>query len=469
MVFSDPVFLAFFLPIAGILILAFSRLAHSLAILLASLFFYFWSSGAIVFVLVFSILLNWCWGLLLSRYPSRWSLGLGVTANLLLLVYYKYAAFLAEQLGLLFTPNLTGTFQSTVLPIGISFFTFQAISYLVDVHRKEAEAETNLIRFGAYLSFFPQLIAGPVVRYRDVIAQYIRPDISVLNMSAGTARFAHGLFKKVVIADSAGAIADACFALPTDQYTLAASALGAMAYTVQIYFDFSGYSDMAIGLGLIFGIRFNENFTHPYSSSSLTEFWRRWHISLSSWFRDYLYIPLGGNRSSAFATYRNLILVFAVTGLWHGAAWTFVVWGLYHGFFLLLERRWLTSMIDRGSLLARYCYMLPVVAVGWIIFRADTLEQAYLFIRTLFVPSANSLLLSDSILQVLTPFNVFATLVGCLIFLAPRNKTFGAYLNASSPSHRLLAVRILYCAVGFPYALMIAFSSEFSPFLYFRF
>ncbi|MFK8049164.1 MAG: MBOAT family protein [Halioglobus sp.] len=434
-----------------------------------SLFFYFWSSGAIVFVLIFSILMNWGWGLLLSRFCSQWILGFGVALNLLVLAYYKYAAFLAQQFDLIFTANLTGTFQSIILPIGISFFTFQAISYLVDIYRKEAEVETNVIRFGAYLSFFPQLIAGPIVRYRDVIAQYARPDISVLNMSAGFARFAHGLFKKVVIADSAGAIADACFALPADEYTMATSALGAIAYTVQIYFDFSGYSDMAIGLGLIFGIRFNENFTHPYSSSSLTEFWRRWHISLSSWFRDYLYIPLGGNRSSEFATYRNLVLVFAVTGLWHGAAWTFVVWGLYHGFFLLLERKWLAGVVSRSSLLARYCYMLPVVVVGWIIFRADTLAQGHLFIEALFMFGVNSLLLPDTVLQVLTPFSLLAVVTGCLIYLAPRNKIFGAYLSSGTPSSKLLAIRLMYCAVGLPYSLMIAFSSHFSPFLYFRF
>lgn len=469
MVFSDPAFLAFFLPLAGILILLCSRFAHSLAILLVSLFFYFWSSGAVVFVLISSILFNWCWALLLFRFPHRLVLGLGIATNLLLLFYYKYAAFFAEQLDLVFTQNLTGTFQSVVLPIGISFFTFQAVSYLIDIYRKEAEPETNLIRFGAYLSFFPQLIAGPIVRFRDVIAQYSRPDISVVNMSAGFARFTHGLFKKVVIADSAGAIADACFALPPEQYTMATSALGMIAYTVQIYFDFSGYSDMAIGLGLIFGIRFNENFTHPYSSSSLTEFWRRWHISLSSWFRDYLYIPLGGNRSSVFATYRNLILVFAVTGLWHGAAWTFIVWGLYHGLFLLFERRFFVEKKSSVSLLWRYCYTLPIVAIGWIIFRADTLADAFGFIGALLVPGENAFLLPDTVLQVLTPFTLLATIAGCMIFLAPGNKVIGASLSNDMPTYRLMSIRILYSAVALPYALMLAFSSSFSPFLYFRF
>ena len=280
MVFSDPVFLLLFLPIAALLILLCARVAHSSAILAVSLLFYFWSSGVIVFVLGFSILFNWCLALLVQQRKSRTLLAAGITINLLILGYYKYAFFFAAQFDGLFAGNLSGTFENVILPIGISFFTFQAISYLVDVYKGDAAAEPNPIRFGAYLSFFPQLIAGPIVRFKDVIAQYLKPQITIANTSA----------------------------------------------------------DMAIGVGLIFGIRFNENFIYPYSASSITEFWRRWHISLSSWYRDYLYIPLGGNRSSNLATYRNLLIVFAVTGLWHGAARTSVLWGFYHGMCLLVER-----------------------------------------------------------------------------------------------------------------------------------
>lgn len=469
MVFSDPAFLALFLPCALVLIWSLARFAHAAAILGVSLVFYFWSSGTIVFVLLFSIAFNWAWALVISKWRLRSLLSSGVVINLGFLLYFKYALFLASQADLIFGSDSASLFELVVLPIGISFFTFQSISYLIDVHRGDTEPERNIVTFGAYLSFFPQLIAGPIVRFRDVVSQYHRPDLSIENFSAGSARFTHGLLKKVLIADSAGMVADACFGLAAEQYSPAVTVLGCLAYTIQIYFDFSGYSDMAIGLGLIFGVRFNENFRHPYSSSSLTEFWRRWHISLSTWFRDYLYIPLGGNRGGKVLTYRNLFVVFATTGLWHGAAWNFLIWGLYHGVFLAVERMLLGSKTGQSNSLAlRYFYLLPVVAIGWIFFRAEDLTQALAMIAAPFSLHSYSQPIPLTVLMALSPWNVLALTVGCLTFVAPRDINIGVWISADA-DRSVIITRLVYCLVGMPLALVFAFSSSFSPFLYFRF
>jgi alginate O-acetyltransferase complex protein AlgI len=470
LVFSDPAFLLLFLPIAALLILSLARMAHSLTILCVSLVFYFWSSGWIVSILVFSIVFNWGCALALQRDQSRAVLAFGLCVNLGVLAYFKYALFFATEFDHLFQGNLAGNFRNIVLPIGISFFTFQGVSYLIDVYRRDLQAEGNVIFFGAYLSFFPQLIAGPIVRYRDVIAQYHSPDISLDNLSRGIVRFTHGLLKKIVIADSAGAIADACFGLPAEQYGFAASWLGTIAYTLQIYFDFSAYSDMAIGLGLAFGVRFHENFRHPYSATSVTEFWRRWHISLSTWFRDYLYVPLGGNRQGNLATYRNLLIVFLVTGLWHGAAWTFVLWGLYHGAFLMLERLfWGAKAKEPKGVWLRYLYLLPVVMSGWILFRAETAGHAWAMWLHLFQPGAYGLALPAQVAQTLTPSTVLSAGIGLGIFFAGRDRIAGIALSDLHSTVQVSWIRLVYTVLGLPLAIMLAVSSEFSPFLYFRF
>ena len=357
MVFSEPIFLFMFLPLSLAVILALKGRGHSLAILIFSLVFYYWASGTLTLLLIGSILFNWYAGRQIASTRSiRW-LQAGIFANVLVLGGFKYVIFFAANIDGLIGSELSPSVQWIILPIGISFYTFQCTSYLVDIWRKDVEPESNIIAFGAYLSFFPQLIAGPIVRFKTVIADYHNPKVSLDNAAAGAARFAHGLFKKVVIADSAGAITDACFATSGGDLTAGVAWLGALAYTVQIYFDFSAYSDMAIGLAAMCGIRMDENFDRPYTSSTITEFWRRWHISLSSWFRDYLYIPLGGNKGGYLNTYRNLIIVFLVTGLWHGAAWSFILWGLYHGIFMILERLRLgKSAAQVDSLAARYLY-----------------------------------------------------------------------------------------------------------------
>lgn len=421
-------------------------------------------------LLIFSIIGNWALGLLLESHHKKILLTTGVVLNLALLGFFKYAYFFVENVSFGLGYDGENPFASIILPIGISFFTFQGLSYLIDIWRKEVTAERNVILFGAYLSFFPQLIAGPIVRFRDVIKDYKKPKITLDNIAFGSSRFAHGLIKKVLIADNAGLIADACFAIPEGQLTAGDAWLGAIAYAIQIYFDFSAYSDMAIGLGLICGIRFMENFKHPYTSATITEFWRRWHISLSTWFRDYLYIPLGGNRVSRLAVYRNLMIVFFVTGLWHGASWSFVVWGLYHGMFLIIEKRLFGRNIQKfKSLALRLIYVLPVVLVGWVIFRAETLGEAASYLKVMLNPSGYvGTSLSMAVTDVLTPFNQFALLLGATAFFASRKYTFGEFL-AQRTGGPLEAVRFVYVAIAILFGVTLVLQSAFSPFLYFRF
>ncbi|RUX27106.1 MBOAT family protein [Mesorhizobium sp. M7A.F.Ca.US.011.01.1.1] len=469
MVFSEPVFLFAFLPIALALVMVGGKRFTAPMVLLTSLIFYAWGSGAIVTVLVFSIVFNWAYGRVIERNRTNTILMIGVMVNVLLLLYYKYSYFISSNIDEAIGTHVSDPFKNVVLPIGISFFVFQAISYLIDIKRGDVPAERNVIIFGAYKSFFPQLIAGPIVRFRDVGEDFHNPQISMENISAGVARFVHGLLKKVVIADAAGAISDGCFAVHGADVTITVAWLGALAYAIQIYFDFSAYSDMAIGLGRIFGIRFNENFMRPYSASTVTEFWRRWHISLSTWFRDYVYIPLGGSRKGSIRTYCNLAIVFLVTGLWHGAAWTFVIWGLYHGAFLICEKLVIgNSAAEKKSQVLRIVYLLPVVIIGWIIFRADSLTQAWTFMTNLFALGELGAPLPESVAAALNPRTVLFFAIGLLIFVAPRGPAIGAWLAQDPTRFRVLS-RVPYTAVGLILAGVFVLSSSFSPFLYFRF
>lgn len=442
---------------------------HALAILLFSLAFYYWSSGFSVLLLVASILGNWLLGLAIARYRWRGLLVGGIGLNLVLLALFKYAYFIADNLSVVTGADLSDPFTAIVLPIGISFFTFQGVSYLIDVWRGDIEAERDPVLFGAYLSFFPQLIAGPIVRFQDVMRDYLSPKVNLNNLSAGAARFTHGLFKKVFIADSAGLVADASFAISSADLTTPDAWLGAFAYSIQIYFDFSAYSDMAIGLGRMCGIRFLENFKHPYSSSTITEFWRRWHISLSTWFRDYLYIPLGGSRSGRLATYRNLLIVFITTGFWHGAAWNFLVWGLYHGGFLVAEKLLLGKRAASIQGVAwRFIYVFPVILVGWVLFRAATLEQAWLHIQAM-VSLATPMTLSVSLLETLTPFRIVALGLGALIYFMPRERPLGELLCQYAETVPIQVAKAAYVTLLLGVSCILVLSSDFSPFLYFRF
>jgi alginate O-acetyltransferase complex protein AlgI len=363
MLFTEPVFWFLFLPLLLSLHFLVVRPQRNLLLLLASLLFYAWGERSFVFVMLASIAFNYVVGLWIDTRRGvrsrerRWPLAVGVAGNLLLLAAYKYANVLADQLSAVFVAlGLPGLELEPIhLPIGISFFTFQGMSYVIDIHRGETPVQRHPLRLALYISMFPQLIAGPIVRYGRIATQLVERTIDRRGFADGVRRFTVGLGKKVLIANSVALPADTIFALPPDQLTTAAAWLGIVCYTLQIYFDFSGYSDMAIGLGRMFGFRFPENFNYPYVAESVTEFWRRWHMTLSNWFRDYLYLPLGGNRLGRVRLAANLFTVFFLCGLWHGASWTFVVWGLYHGVLLSLERRRVGRAGGLGAVSLRVC------------------------------------------------------------------------------------------------------------------
>jgi alginate O-acetyltransferase complex protein AlgI len=387
--FSTPIFLFGYLPLVLLGVLAawaldrsfgLGRRLENLWLFAASLTFYWWGEQELVLWMLASILVNWALGLAIGRARAAGSRGagfvaLGVVLDLGLLGWFKYANF--------FVGGFVEDWVRIALPIGISFYTFQALSYLIDVSRGQAEVQRDPIDFGLYIALFPQLIAGPIVRYHDIATQLAERRTGLEDFAVGARRFVIGLSKKVLIADWAARGADGVFALPTQELSPLLAWAGLAAYTIQIYFDFSGYSDMAIGLARIFGFRLLENFRWPYVSQSITEFWRRWHISLSSWFRDYLYIPLGGNRCGAARTYSNLVIVFLLCGLWHGAAWTFVAWGAFHGLFLVLERRGLGGLLSVAPRAFRHLYTVLVVMLGWLLFRADSPGQALDYARAL--------------------------------------------------------------------------------------
>jgi alginate O-acetyltransferase complex protein AlgI len=370
--------LFYFLPL--FFALCYALPCRNVVILLASLLFYAWGEPRYVPLLIAYILINWTFGLLIAR-PGRCSgafLATGVAINTGLLLWFKYLTFVLTQLSILSTalglPAIPAV--DVALPLGISFFTFQGISYLVDIHRGTVVPQRSLLKFAMYKAMFPQLVAGPIVRYARIARHIdVRP-ISAWRVRTGMLMFLFGLAQKVLIADSVAGTADTVFALPPSELTAATAWAGALCYTIQIFFDFAGYSNMAIGLGHMMGFSFPANFNRPYTAQSVTEFWRRWHITLSNWFRDYLYIPLGGNRRGSPRTYLNLAAVFLLCGLWHGAAWNFAAWGAWQGAFLVLERLGLAILLTRAWRPFRHLYLLLAVVFGWVLFRAGGIGHA---------------------------------------------------------------------------------------------
>jgi alginate O-acetyltransferase complex protein AlgI len=397
--FTEPTFLFLFLPILLALYFAtFSRVHGAYGnwlLLVASVIFYAKGGGAFTWLMLGSITFNYWMAIAVDRGRdsgrAKPILAAAVAVNLIVLGVFKYANFFADNVSTLFL--VLGLHPLVVprvlLPIGISFFTFHAISYVVDVYRRDATAQKSPVHAALYLLLFPQLIAGPIIRYRDLADQLAERVVTLDGFACGVRRFIIGLAKKVLIANVVAGPADAIFGLPFDQLSAGHAWLGIICYTLQIYFDFSGYSDMAIGLGRMFGFTFPENFRWPYIADSVQDFWRRWHISLSTWFRDYLYVPLGGNRVSPARTYVNLVTVFFLCGLWHGASWNFVIWGLFHGTFLVIERlvsRRRVRAREAGTpvrQLALHAYTLIVVMAGWVFFRAETLPGAIAYLRAL--------------------------------------------------------------------------------------
>ena len=459
MVFASPVFLFIFLP--AVLAAYYLSGKRNIVLLLSSLFFYAWGEPVYLLLMLFSIAVNWFLALKIGRSRRKCFLVSAVVLNLALLAVFKYADMFLSCFNGLFRANLP--LGRIALPLGISFYTFQILSYDIDVWRGDIPAEKSLLTLGTYISMFPQLIAGPIVRYSDIRGALAGEKRITLSAAAeGARRFCLGLGKKVIIANVVSQCADLAFDLGGELLGAGAAWAGAACYALQIYYDFSGYSDMAIGLGGMLGFRFPENFRYPYLSGSVREFWRRWHITLSVWFRDYLYIPLGGNRRGAARTMLNLLIVFALCGLWHGADWSFAVWGLYHGLFLALER--LPVFRKKLPKAAGIPLTLVIVTAGWVIFRADSLGAAWSYLRAM-AGFGGSLAVTDVSGKVIWAAAA-AGVLGCFPWLPllKRKASENARLN------RVLEfLSVLSAAAVLALCVLLLVGGTYNPFIYFRF
>lgn len=480
MVFSSPVFLFGFLPIVLLVYYLSPKTMRNVTLLLFSLMFYAWGEVFYVVVMIVSIVLNYIVGRLIGKsyvnYCCRklW-VTIGVIINLLILISFKYVNFIVDNVDFVLSQGNISTIEISPihLPLGISFFTFQAISYIVDVYRKDVPAQKKIVNLALYISLFPQLIAGPIVRYHDVSLQIISRFTSLIKFESGVQRFIYGLAKKMLIANPLGEVVDSIFILTGNDLTMPLAWIGILAYTLQIFFDFSGYSDMAIGLGRMFGFIFRENFNYPYVSTSLREFWRRWHISLSSWFRDYLYIPLGGNRVSTIRVYMNLLFVFILTGFWHGASWNFMVWGVLHGVFLACEHAGLSDILKRVWKPLQHVYLLLIVMVGWVFFRAESLSYALNYLYSM-SDVGNFHTTPLQFAQVLSYEAVYSFIVGVIIStpVYSKLKSFIGNISAENNNKTNLLIGtpklIIIFALLFLSILKVA-SSTYNPFIYYRF
>ena len=469
MVFSSNVFIFLFLPV--VLILYYNPLFKSTAfrntvLLISSIFFYAWGEPAFVLVMLGSIVLNWLFGLGVDKYrlenvkKSRFFVALSVITNIGILFVFKYLTFTLKNIDLLFSAKLD-TLDIT-LPIGISFFTVQAMSYVIDVYRGDGGVQKNPLNVALYISFFPQLIAGPIVRYRTVAEQINSRSVDFDSFSNGVYRFMTGFCKKVLIANNVASVADIAF--DAEAPSVALAWLGALAYTLQIFFDFSGYSDMAIGLGKMFGFTFLENFDYPYTSKSITEFWRRWHISLGTWFRDYVYIPLGGSRVSKPRLVLNLFAVWMLTGIWHGANWTFFLWGFMY--FVLLTVEKLTGFNKKIGFLG-HIYTLFFVIIGWVIFRSDSIGSAFVYLKTM-LGLGGSALIDGKAAMYLSYYKVYLA-AGVLCSFPIINKLREKIKPGEKLSKAFSVISGVILLALFIIAVSFAVKKAYNPFIYFNF
>ncbi len=477
MVFSSPLFLFLFLPITLLLTYLTPRKYRNITLLIASVLFYVWGESEYSLVMLFSAGMNYIFGQLIERSwnkpHSKVLISLCVILNLSLLIFFKYANFIVGNVNIFLSSiNLTNIYLPPIhLPLGISFFTFHSLSYVIDVYRKEIESQKSFVNLFLYITLFPQLVAGPILRYHDIAPQLIDRSMPADKFAFGIQRFILGFAKKVILANYFALIADEVFSFHLKDVSTPLAWLGIICYTLQIYFDFSGYSDMAIGLGRMLGFEFMENFNYPYIARSIQEFWRRWHISLSTWFRDYLYIPLGGSRVSKSRLYFNLLTVFFLTGLWHGASWSFVFWGVFHGIFLVIERLGAKQILSRLWLPLQHLYTLLVVMIAWVFFRADSLMVALAYCKRMFIPTNNSVAASNLALF-LTSETIIMILIGGLVATPIRGYLENWFLNYTNTQ-----VRYQIFSVGYTICLFTLFllsitylaANTYNPFIYFRF
>ncbi len=467
-VFSSILFLFYFLPITLILYYIVPFRYKNAALFLVSLVFYSWGEPTYIFLMLATTLYNYGCGLLLGKFQKenrplsyqRAVVAAAVVGDLSVLGFFKYGNFITGNIASLL--HLDISVMNIALPIGISFYTFQALSYVIDVYRKQASAQKNFISFGTYITMFPQLIAGPIVRYNSIAYELSNRRHNMRLFSDGVCRFTVGLSKKVLLANNIGQLFDVVRAATEQNMSVSFAWLGIVAYAFQIYFDFSGYSDMAIGLGKMFGFHLDENFNYPYISKSITEFWRRWHISLSTWFKEYLYIPLGGNRKGKWRTIFNLFIVWFATGFWHGANWNFILWGLYYFVFLVIEKQFLKKYLEKAPAVVGHIYTLLIVAVGWAIFALDQSGEIAKFFGYMF---GRAPLVSQSFFYYVR--NYALVLVCCILASMPLAKQW--FRKLTSRFNGMCVLRPILVACGLFLCIVYLVDSSYNPFLYFRF
>ena len=466
MVFSSTIFLCVYLPLVLLGYYICPKKGRNLFLLIVSLVFYAWGEPKYVFLMIFSILINYVFGRLMDKNRGRQKrmkllLVLSVVIDLGLLSVFKYTDFIITNVNAIFGSNFD--LLNIALPIGISFYTFQAMSYTIDVYRDDVRVQKNLIDFGMYITMFPQLIAGPIVRYADVQDQLADRSVTTADFSEGVMRFVVGLGKKVLLANQMGAVWSEIYALGGDVSALMAWT-GAIAYTFQIYFDFSGYSDMAIGLGRMFGFKFPENFRYPYQSVSITDFWRRWHITLSTWFKEYLYIPLGGNRRGLARQALNLLIVWSLTGFWHGAGWNFVMWGLYYFVILFIEKLFLLKALDKLPKFFRHVYALLLIIIGWVIFASDDVSVLLPYLGSMF--GANGAIGGMDVYTLLT--KAVLLIICCIASTELPKKLFLSAAGAMNEKAAFTLKSVLTIAL-LALSMILLIGDSYNPFLYFRF
>lgn len=470
MVFSSMIFLWLFLPLILFFYFIVKDKYKNIVLLIFSLLFYAWGEPKYILLMILSILINYFLGLLLNKYRKKFGkliLIIAIIINIGLLLYFKYFNFFVTNINKLLNFELLSV-RNIILPIGISFYTFQILSYIIDLYRKEIKVQKNILNLALYVSFFPQLIAGPIVKYKDVDSEIKKRKVDIELFSSGVRRFVYGLGKKVIISNSLAIVIDSIYSHDISSFNTPIAWLAILAYTLQIYYDFSGYSDMAIGLGRMFGFHFQENFNLPYISKSITEFWRRWHISLSTWFKLYLYIPLGGNRKGKYRTYLNLFIVFLATGLWHGASFNFLAWGLYYGIFLIIEKLFLKKLLDNNKFkFINHFYVMFIVIVGWVFFRAISLKTALKILKIMFsFDFSKNYILTPHIIN----NKIIITFILAIIFCGPIQQLFSKLKN----KEKLINIYNNYIEYFIIIIIMIISISEligstYNPFIYFRF
>ena len=459
MVFASAIFLFLFLPITIIGYFLIKPKYKNFWLFIMSLVFYAWGGLIYAILFIFSAYINFLFGIWMEKDRERKKLilFLSIVWNLGILAYFKYSSFILLNLQVIiqiFIPNFKINIVHVPLPIGISFFTFQIMTYVIDLYREEIKVQKKFINLGLYIMLFPQLIAGPIVRYIDIEKEINNRKVDIDLIDEGIKRFILGLGKKIFIANIMGTWADTVFNMSLEKINTPLAWLGIFGYTMQIFFDFSAYSDMAIGLGKIFGFHFLENFNYPYISRNIQEFWRRWHISLSQWFKDYLYIPLGGNRKGKMRTYINLLIVFFLTGLWHGSSWNFIFWGIFHGVFLIIERLGLKKVLEKTPKILQHLYTMIIVIIGWVFFRADSFIFALKYLKILFIPNFIHM---ESFLVELENLKLFIA-VCAIIFSTP-----------IVPKLKNILLNNIFKNIFFLLSVIFLAGSNFNPFIYFHF